>query len=201
MIKVIEQGKNIDILKMLNDTGSILKGHFRLSSGYHSEYYLQCAKLLQYPDLTLKIAEEAKNILNKDIETDNIDYIISPAIGGIIFGYMLAFNFGKKMIFTERKNKEMELRRGFKLKPGQKIIIAEDVVTTGGSVYEVINICKKNNAEIKAIISIVDRSIDIKFEFPYYYLIKLNIEKYNLSNCPLCKRNLKLIYPGSKKNH
>ena len=103
------------------------------------------------------------------------------------------------MIFAERKNTSMELRRGFEIEPGQGIIIAEDVITTGGSVKEVIEICKERGARIKAVVSIIDRSDGVSFEYPYYYLIKLRIDIYKPSECRLCKENLPLVYPGSKK--
>jgi len=199
MIKVTEQIKGLNVLKMLKDSGSIMEGHFKLTSGYHSKYYLQCAQLLQYPDLTSKIARQAVDILGREIDIEKIKTVISPAVGGILFGYMLAYRMNTKMIFAERKNSSMELRRGFKINPGEKIIIAEDVITTGGSVNEVIDICKDSNARIEAIISIVDRSYGVKFDFPYFSLIKLNIEKYLPSRCPLCRNNLKIVYPGSKK--
>jgi orotate phosphoribosyltransferase len=120
-------------------------------------------------------------------------------MGGILFGYMLAYKMGAKMIFTERKEKNMELRRSFEIKPGEKVIIAEDVITTGGSVFEVIEICKRNNADIRGIISIVDRSENIKFDYPYFYFIKLKIDKYSPEKCPLCSENKEIYYPGSKK--
>ena len=201
MIKVIEQIKGLNVLKMLKDSGSIMEGHFKLTSGYHSKYYLQCAQLLQYPDLTSKIAQQAVDILGREIDIEKIKTVISPAVGGILFGYMLAYRMDTKMIFAERKNSSMELRRGFKINPGEKIIIAEDVITTGGSVNEVIDICKGSNARIEAVISIVDRSYGIKFDFPYFSLIKLNIKKYLPSRCPLCRNNLKIVYPGSKKQN
>jgi orotate phosphoribosyltransferase len=198
-MEVINQINNIDVLKILKETESIMEGHFRLSSGYHSKYYLQCAKLLQYPDKTALLIEKALEIFSKEISNQKIQTVISPALGGILFGYMLAYKLRTKMIFTERKEKNMELRRGFELKPGEKVIIAEDVITTGGSVFEVIDICKKFNADIKGIISIVDRSENIKFDYPYYYLIKLKIDKYLPESCPLCKENLNIEYPGSRK--
>lgn len=198
-MEVINQINNIDVLKILKETESIMEGHFRLSSGYHSKYYLQCAKLLQYPDKTALLVEKALEIFNKEISKRKIQTVISPAIGGILFGYMLAYKLRTKMIFTERKEKNMELRRGFKLKPGEKVIIAEDVITTGGSVFEVIDICKKFEADIKGIISIVDRSENIKFDYPYYYLIKLKIDKYLPESCLLCKENKNIEYPGSRK--
>ena len=199
MLKVISQVEGLDVYGILKDTGSIMEGHFKLTSGYHSKYYLQCARLLQFPDITLKLARKALEIMKKDIDTGIIDAVVSPAIGGILWGYMIAYAAGCRMIFTERKNENMELRRGFEIHPGTNVIVAEDVITTGGSVKEVLEICRENNARVKAIISIVDRSEKLEFEYPYYYLIKLAIDKYEPSHCRLCGENLPLIYPGSKK--
>jgi len=200
MIKIVEQKTKIDILKMLRDTGAIMEGHFKLTSGFHSQYYLQCAKLLQYPDLTYKLVSEIPEIIDSEI-LKNIDTVISPAIGGIIFGYMLAYKLNKKMVFAERKNEKMEIRRGFEIKKGEKLIIAEDVITTGGSVREIIDICKEKGAMVEAVVSMVNRSGNIDFDIPYYYLVKFDIDKYDPDNCPLCKKGLDLYYPGSKKNN
>ncbi|HEY4696333.1 MAG TPA: orotate phosphoribosyltransferase [Candidatus Hydromicrobium sp.] len=199
MLKVISQVEGLDIYRILKETGSIMEGHFKLSSGYHSKYYLQCAQLLQYPDIAFKLARKALELIKEDIDIENINAVVSPAIGGILWGYMIAYAAGCRMIFTERKTENMELRRGFEIKPGQEIIVAEDVITTGGSVKEVIEICRKKKAQVKAVVSIVDRSDSLKFEYPYYYLIKLEIDKYQPSRCRLCRENLPLVYPGSGK--
>ncbi len=103
------------------------------------------------------------------------------------------------MIFTERKTSDMELRRGFSLSEGERVYIAEDVITTGGSVFEIIKICNSLNAKVMGIITIVDRSENIMFDYPYNYMIKMQIEKYSPQNCPLCKSGMELIYPGSRK--
>jgi len=201
MIKIVQQNTKLDLLDVLKQTGAIMEGHFKLTSGFHSQYYLQCAKLLQYPDKTYKIVKEIPDILGKDI-VENTDTIISPAIGGILFGYMVAYVMNKRMIFTERKIEKMELRRGFEINKKENIVIAEDVITTGGSVREIIEICRERNANIKAIVSIVNRSQGIDFEgIPYFYLIKFDIENYNHSTCPLCAKNINIDYPGSKKNN
>jgi orotate phosphoribosyltransferase len=198
-MEIIRQVENIDMVKILKNTGSIMQGHFKLTSGFHSKYYIQCARLLQYPVVVYGIIGNALKEFGNEINSENIQTVISPAIGGILFGYMLAFKLNTKMIFTERKNDLMEVRRGFEFSPGEKVIIAEDVITTGGSVFEVIEICKKFKADIKGIISIIDRSENLKFEYPFYSLIKLKIEKYPPDNCPLCKQNLAIDYPGSRK--
>lgn len=199
MIKIIDQVKGLDMYKILEETGAVMEGHFRLTSGYHSRYYLQCAQLLQHPDITYRLAASALDLMRKSIDTEKIDTVVSPAVGGILWGYMLAYIAGSRMVFTERKPEKMELRRGFELKKNQKIIVAEDVITTGGSVKEVIDICEKRGASVEAVVSIVDRSDDLGFKCPYYYLIKLDIDIYKPSECMLCKEKIPLIYPGSKK--
>ncbi len=199
MIKIVQQNTKSDLLTILKETGAIMEGHFKLTSGSHSRHYLQCAKLLQYPEKTYKVAQEIPGIIGKSI-SESANTIISPAIGGILFGFMAAYVMGKKMIFAERKTDRMELRRGFEISEGENIIIAEDVITTGGSVKEIINICNEKKANIKAVVSIVNRSENASFgEIPYYYLIKFDIEKYDPSDCPLCRNNIELNYPGSKK--
>jgi len=200
MIKIVEQKTETDILQMLKNTNAMMEGHFKLTSGYHSQYYLQCARLLQYPDLTFKLISEIPNIIDSKI-LKNTDTIISPAIGGIQFGYLLAYKLGKKMIFAERKSEKMEIRRGFEIKKGERFIIAEDVITTGGSVKEIIDICNSSGAEVKAVVSIINRSENVDFNVPYYYLVKFDIDKYSPENCPFCKKGIELYYPGSKKNN
>ncbi len=199
MIKVISEVKGTNLFKILQDTGSIMEGHFELTSGYHSNYYLQCAKLLQYPDITFQLAGKALSLIKGDVDLKKIAKVVSPAIGGIQWGYMLAYAAGCRMIFAERKDKKMELRRGFEVNEGEEVIIAEDVITTGGSVREVIEICESYGAKVKAVASIVDRSENIRFKCPYYYLIKLDIDKYLPSECELCKKNYPIEYPGSRK--
>jgi len=201
-LKIISQLGNTDVYKMLKDTGAILDGHFKLTSGYHSRYYLQCARLLEHPSVTLRLIESGLmeyDIFFNGTYRKKLDTVISPAIGGILFGYMLALKLDRRMIFTERKDKNMELRRGFEIRPGENVIIAEDVITTGGSVFEVIDICRALKANITAVISIVDRSEDIIFNYPYFSFIKLNIDKYLPDDCPLCRQGMEIQYPGSRK--
>lgn len=200
MIKIVEQKTKIDILKMFKDTEAIMEGHFKLTSGYHSQYYLQCARLLQYPNLTYQLISELPEIIGEKI-LGSVDTVISPAIGGIQFGYLLAYKLNKKMIFAERKSEKMEIRRGFEIKKGERFIVAEDVITTGGSVKEIIDICNSNGAVVEAVVSMVNRSTGIDFNVPYYYLVKFDIDKYDPKNCPLCKKGIELYYPGSKKNN
>jgi len=200
-ITVIDQLKNIDVMASFKKTGAILEGHFKLSSGLHSGHYLQCAKLLQYPGETSRLVDAAAGQYPTIFNKNSIDTVIAPAVGGILFGYMIACKIGVKMIFSERKENKMELRRGFEIEKGERVLVAEDVITTGGSVSEVIKICEDSKADIKGIICIVDRSENIDFEYPYYYMIKMDLEKYQPKNCPLCKNNIAIYYPGSRKSN
>ena len=199
MLKIIEQAEGIDVFNIFKESGAIFEGHFKLTSGLHSGIYMQCAKLLQYPDRADRLARAAAGILSKDIDMGKVDTVISPAVGGILWGYILAFRIEKKMIFTERADGEMQLRRGFGLREGEKVMVAEDVITTGGSVKEVIKICEDNGAEVAGIISIVDRNSGIDFGYPYYNMLKIDIEIFEPEKCPLCREGQEIIYPGSRK--
>ncbi len=199
MLKIIGQAEGIDVFNIFKESGAIFEDHFKLTSGLHSGVYMQCAKLLQYPDRADKLAKAAAGILSKDIDIGKVDTVISPAVGGILWGYMLAFRIEKKMIFTERTDGEMQLRRGFDLREGEKIIIAEDVITTGGSVKEVIKICEDRGAEVAGVISIVDRNSGVDFGYPYYNMLKIDIEIFEPEKCPMCRKGQEIVYPGSRK--
>ena len=198
MLKIIEQAKGIDVFNIFKESGAIFEGHFKLTSGMHSGVYMQCAKLLQYPDRAGRLARAAAEMLSKDIDMGKVDTVISPAVGGILWGYIFAYRTEKKMIFTERADGEMQLRRGFELKEGEKVIVAEDVITTGGSVKEVIKICEGRGAEVAGIISIVDRNSGVDFGYPYYNMLKIDIEIYEPGQCPMCSKGQEIVYPGSK---
>jgi orotate phosphoribosyltransferase len=199
MIKVISQAMGVDVYRLFRESGAILEGHFELTSGYHSGIYMQCAALLQYPDRAGVLAQAAADMLDDRIGKDNIETVVSPAVGGILWGYLLAEKLGCRMIFAERKDGKMGLRRGFDLKKDEKVVIAEDVITTGGSVKEVISICRDSGAGILAVAGIVDRNSGVDFGYPYINMIKLDIEKYSPDDCGLCKNGIPVIYPGSRK--
>ena len=199
MLKIIEQAEGIDVYKIFKESGAIFEGHFKLTSGLHSGIYIQCAKLCEYPDRADMLASAAAKMLVKKIDMKKIDTIIAPAIGGILWGYMLAYRTGKRMIFTEGAEGKMQLRRGFGLKEGEKVIVAEDVITTGGSVKEVIKICDENRSDVACVMSIVDRNSGVDFGYPYYNMLKIDIEKYAPGQCPLCNEGTAIIYPGSRK--
>ena len=185
----------MDINEILKETGALLQGHFLLSSGKHSNKYVQCAKLMMYPEKTqtvlTQVAQKLKNL--------EFDIIVGPAIGGIVPAYELARLTGKICMYAERENDVMTLRRGFELFPGQKVIICEDVITTGKSSMEVAQVINSYGAEVVALACIVDRSSET-LTLPVYSAIKMEIETYEKDNCPLCKQNIPYVKPGTRKS-
>jgi len=189
--------KSFSVKKILKEKDALLEGHFVLSSGLHSNRYVQCAKVLQYP----KIAEQFSKVLVKKIAT-HCDVVISPAIGGIIIGYEVARQLRVHAIFCERENGAMNLRRGFEIKKNERCLIVEDVITTGGSTKEVIDVVKSYGGKVIGVTSIIDRSTRViaKFIWRPVSLLKLKIEIYNPKDCPLCKKKIPLVKPGSRTN-
>ncbi|MEJ6950481.1 orotate phosphoribosyltransferase [Natronospora cellulosivora (SeqCode)] len=184
-----------EILKDLKDSNALLDGHFLLTSGLHSEAYIQCAQLLQYPDL----AEKFCKALAPKLESYGIELVVGPALGGVVVAYEMARTLKVPNIFAERKNGEMSLRRNFQIKPGQKVLVMEDVVTTGGSVKEVVDVIKEKGGEVVAVASLIDRSGgEADFGVPFESLIEFNFEVYQPENCPLCKKGSEAVKPGSR---
>lgn len=184
-----------EVLSILRKTGAFLEGHFLLSSGLHSNRYVQCALILQHP----KYAEYLGKNLAKKFSKRKINVVVSPAIGGIVIGQEVGRALGKRAIFAEREEGKLVLRRGFDIKKDERILIVEDVLTTGGSVKEIIGIARKKGARLVGVGCIVNRSTgDIKFEVPLKFLLRLKIENYKPQKCPLCKQGLPLVKPGSR---
>ncbi len=186
---------NKRVLEILEKSEVLLNGHFILTSGKHSSQYMQCAKIAQYP----KYTEEIASYIVENFKDDEIDIVIAPAVGGIILGYEVARQLGVKNVFAERENGKMTLRRGFTLEKGKKVLVVEDVVTTGGSVKEVIDIVKSNGCELVGVGVLVDRSggtADFGVKFNSVYQAK--IEAYDSDNCPLCEQGTEAIKPGSR---
>ncbi|MDD4003115.1 MAG: orotate phosphoribosyltransferase [Clostridia bacterium] len=183
------------ILEIFNQTKAILKGHFVLTSGRHSDTYMQCAKLFVYPNKAEQICAALCNKL-KEI---NIDYVVSPAVGGIIMGYQVAKLLNKPNLFFERQDGKMTLRRGFELPQGSNVLVVEDVVTTGGSVKEVITQVESMGGKVAAVASIVDRSGgNVDFGKKFVSLLSMEIISYSEQDCPLCKQGLQAYKPGSR---
>lgn len=182
------------VLKHLEESEALLTGHFLLSSGRHSNRYCQCAKLLQYPAR----AEAVIGEIVKKLHGTPVDCVVGPAMGGVIVSYELGRQLGKRTIFTERENNIMSLRRGFEVKKGEKILVSEDVITTGKSSLETIQILEECGAEIVGIACIVNRSTQ-PLPYPIFDAIKLQIESWDAHDCPLCKQGQPFIKPGSRK--
>ena len=184
-----------EILSIFKETEGLLEGHFILTSGMHSKTYFQCAKVLQYPwhaeKLCRPIAEHFKD--------QKIDTIVSPAVGGIVFGQEIARLLHVRSIFMERVDGKMTLRRGFEIKPGERILITEDVTTTGGSVKEVIEQVKQAGGEVVAVTAVVDRSAGkAQFGVDYFSLFQMEVQNYDPSDCPMCKEGSQAVKPGSR---
>lgn len=183
-----------ELVETFQKLGVLQTGHFQLTSGLHSERYMQCAKLFEVPHKAADILKILIPNLPKKIET-----VVAPAIGGITVGYELARLLGCRFIFAERENGKMTWRRGFGLKPGERILAVEDVVTTGGSVLEVVDLARENDAEVLGVAAVVDRSQGkAKFDVPFISLLAMEIVVYQPENCPLCAAGVPLSVPGSR---
>jgi orotate phosphoribosyltransferase len=188
---------NIDVKKLFLDNNALLQGHFLLSSGLHSPMYMQSALVLS----NTKNAEIlGKMLAEKILEiTKNIDYVVSPALGGLIIGHETAKALNKPFLFTERVDSQMVLRRGFNIPENSNIVIIEDVFTTGKSTKEVMNLVSSYKANVVACGSIVNRNLEkIDFNVPSISLLNLKIDSYKPEECPLCKKQIPVEKPGSR---
>ncbi|MBI3586243.1 MAG: orotate phosphoribosyltransferase [Ignavibacteriales bacterium] len=186
------------MLDIFRETKALLEGHYQLTSGLHSPQYFQCARVLQYPKYLHLFAGE----IAKHFEYADVEVVISPAIGGIVVGTEVGRMMRARTLFSERKDGKMELRRGFELKPGERTLIVEDVVTTGGSVFEVVELVKQANAKLAGVGYIVDRSNGkIQFEAKHFSVLQLEVVTYKPEECPLCKDGSPAIKPGSRGNY
>jgi orotate phosphoribosyltransferase len=189
---------DIDILKLFKETGALLEGHFKLRSGLHSDQFFQCALLLQYPEISSRLCEVLVNKLNQRINLDDIDVIISPAIGGITLGHDVARITGKKYIFVEKEEGFLKLRR-FKIDAGERFLIIEDVITKGGRVKETIDIVHNFEGKVNGIGVLVDRSNqNIDFNAPLVSLLNISPNVYDPKNLPEWLAKIPLSQPGSK---
>ncbi len=192
---MLSHKKSLDILK---ETNALLEGHFVLSSGLHSSKYIQCAKLLSYPSKAEKICKSlAKKIKNK---FKNIDLILAPAMGGIIIGYEIGKLLKKETIFCERVDGKFTLRRGFKIKKGSRVLIIEDVITTGKSSMECVKLIKKSGASLLGFASIIDRSTkkSLKTRINIISHLKINVPTYKKNQLPKELKLIPITTPGSR---
>lgn len=194
--------KEQEILQEFAAAKAILKGHFILSSGLHSDTYMQCARVLMEPKRAEKLCSElAKKIENK-LGKNFADIVVAPAMGGVIVGYEMGRQLGLPTIFCERVNGQFELRRGFELEKGARVLVVEDVITTGKSSLETFDLVKKFGAEIVAEASLVDRSgeedLQEKMGVPVISLLKINVKTFDENNVPEELKNIPAIKPGSR---
>ena len=185
-------------LKVLKKTNALLEGHFILSSGLHSGQYVQCAKLLSYPKLSEKFVKSLAFKIKKKIK--KIDIILSPAMGGIIIGYEIGKLLGKETIFCERLKKKFALRRGFSIKKNSKVLIVEDVITTGKSSLECVKLIKKANAYLLGFASIIDRSSkkSLKIKTKIVSHLKIDVPVYSPKKLPETLKSVPITTPGSR---
>ncbi|MDO5716524.1 MAG: orotate phosphoribosyltransferase [Tissierellia bacterium] len=185
----------MEIRELLKKRHALLEGHFGLSSGKHSDVYVQCAKATEYPEDGAIIAARIKEKL--DAAGIEVDVVVGPAMGGIIIGYELAKALNVRSMFTERKDGEMCFRRGFAVQPGEKVIICEDVVTTGKSSMETAKAIEAMGGEVVGIGAIVDRTKE-QPPLPVYASIKIDANLFEPEQCPLCEKGIALDQPGSR---
>jgi orotate phosphoribosyltransferase len=186
-----------DILDIFKRQGALLEGHFLLSSGLHSAQYLQCARVL----MDTAIAGDLGARVAAKLKTAGIapDAVVGPAMGGIVIGHEVARAFGARSLFTEREGTTMTLRRGFSLAAGEKVVVVEDVVTTGKSTREVMAVIEALGARVIGVGSLVDRSGGKHgFEVPFEALLAVNVDTWPASACPLCAAGSEAIKPGSR---
>ncbi len=193
-----------NIIELLRESNAMLEGHFLLSSGRHSDKYFQCAKLLQYPDKSQAALKPVADKIREDIKSGQlkVDIVVGPAMGGIIAAWEVARQLSLPAIFTERDDTGvMTLRRGFELKPGENVLIVEDVVTTGKSSMECAAALKEAGAVITALACVVDRRTENAQDipWPFYPGVKVSSENWEATDCELCKKGIPAVKPGSRK--
>ncbi len=185
------------VLNILKESGAFMEGHFILSSGNHSSAYVQCARLFQYPDKAETVCRHIVGLLGS---AHNVDVVVSPAVGGIVFGYEMARLLGKRNVFVERDDEgRFTLRRGFELAAGEKVLIAEDVVTTGGSVEEVADVVSAMGAKVRGVCCVVDRSGGRFSRYPLVSCVSIELPVYAPEDCPLCREGVPAVKPGSRR--
>ena len=184
-----------EVLTLFRRSGALLEGHFRLTSGLHSPGYLQCALVLQHP----RDAEALGAALGDRIRSLGAKTVLSPALGGIVIGQEVGRALGVRAIFAERQDGALTLRRGFSLEPGEKVLVVEDVVTTGGSTRETMDVARASGAVIVGACSIVDRSGgNQQLDVPYHALLPMEVKTYQPDTCPLCQQGIPVVKPGSR---
>ena len=185
------------VLNLMEELGALHRGHFLLSSGRHSDTYFQCARLLQFPELARELGAEMAAFFADTAH----DLVVSPAMGGILVGHEVARALGRRFVFTERQDGVMTIRRGFGLEEGEKVVIAEDVVTRGTSLLEVIAVVEAAGGRVVGLTSIIDRTGgEVELPLPLHSLARVTVETWEPDACPLCAQDVEVVKPGSRGN-
>jgi len=184
-----------EIMEILEKEEAVQRGHFLLTSGLHSDIYVQCARVLQHPQLAGSLAGE----IAKAFQEEDVDVVVSPALGGIIIGYMVALALRRRMLFAERQEGSLLLRRGQSISPGERALIVEDVITTGGSVQELIELVTAAGASVVGVGALIERGEGRDFGMAKKILLGLDASAWKAGDCPLCREGVKLVTPGSRK--
>jgi orotate phosphoribosyltransferase len=184
-----------DVLDLFRKSGALLEGHFRLSSGLHSGRYLQSALVLQFPEFATSLGEA----LARKIAHLQPTVVLSPALGGIVIGQEVGRALGVRAIFAERQERQLMLRRGFTLSPRDRVVVVEDVITTGGSTRETIDVATATGAHVLGAAAIVDRGADpARLNIPLFTLVQLQVPAYEADACPMCAADIPVVKPGSR---
>ncbi|MBI4485462.1 MAG: orotate phosphoribosyltransferase [Acidobacteria bacterium] len=185
-----------DLLDLFRRSGALLEGHFRLSSGLHSPGYLQCALVLQHPGS----AEALGRAVAERTRALRPTVVLSPALGGVVIGHEVGRALGVRAIFAERQDGELMLRRGFVLSESDRVLVIEDVLTTGQSTRETMQVAKAAGAQVVGVASIVDRrgTSSVSFDVPFAALLEIALPTYEPDRCPLCAQGLPVVKPGSR---
>ncbi len=184
-----------EIIAILKESGALLDGHFQLRSGKHSNQFFQAALLLQYPDKAEAVCRYLAGFFN----AGDIDTVISPAVGGLIVGQEMGRALGRRAIFADKEDGQLLLKRGFVLRPGERVLVAEDVITEGGRVQQTIDLVRSLGGTVAGVAVLVDRSGGkAKFDVPHRSALKLSLPTWEPAECPMCKEHISIDRPGSK---
>lgn len=184
-----------EVLDRMREIGALLEGHFKLSSGRHSDRYFQCARLLQFPGL----ATDVGRLLAEQFNELEIDAVVSPAVGGVLLGHEVARGLGRRHVFAERKEGGFAIRRGFELEKGERVLLVDDVLTRGTSFGEMVALIKSCDADVVGLGVIVDRrEKDVSIEIPVASLVQMEVATYEPDSCRLCEAGVELDSPGSR---
>lgn len=187
------------VLEIFHRTKSLLDGHFELRSGLHSDRFFQCARVFEYPLIASDLCMAVVDVMRDELKCNvDVDTVISPALGGIQVGHEVARTLNTRFIFAEKENDRLVMRRGFKIRPGEKFVVAEDVVTRGGRVQETIEIVRSNGGIVQAVLVLVDRSGGkANLDVPMFSLIRMEPTTWTPDECPLCRKGEPMEHPGS----